>query len=112
MTITSNLSQHTVEAKLWVEQTEGEIAMVLRAMANSRGVGTDERPAKLLKLGLKQDRSILRELHRLITTTWCEGNALQRWKEAIIMAIKKKKPSVEILAGFLSCPTQAKCFSR
>ena len=44
----------------------------------------------MLKLGLNQNRSILRELHRLITTTWREGKVPQRWKDAIIMAIRKK----------------------
>ena len=50
----------------------------------------DGLPAELLKLGLNQDRLILRELHRLITTTWREGKVPQRWKDAIITTIYKK----------------------
>ena len=73
-----------MEANFGVEPTEGEIAAALRAMANSKAVGTDGLPAELLKLGLNQDRSILRELHRLITTTWREGKVPQRWKDALI----------------------------
>ena len=80
-----------MEANFGVEPTEGEIAAALRAMANSKAVGTDGLPAELLKLGLNQNRLILRELHRLITATWHEGKVPQRWKDAIIMAIHKKK---------------------
>lgn len=54
--------------------------MTLRAMTNSNAVGTDELPVELLKLGLNQDGSILRELHRLVMITWREGNVAQRWK--------------------------------
>ena len=68
-----------------------EIALALRGMVHSKAVGTDERPAELLKLGLNQDRSILRELHHLITTTWRERKVPQRWKDVIIMAIHEKK---------------------
>ena len=82
--------QQTMAAKLGVEPTEGEIPVALRAMANSKAVGTDGLPAELLKLGLNQDRLILRELHRLITATWCEGKVPQRWKDGIIIVIHKK----------------------
>ena len=59
---------------------EVEIAMALRSMANSKTVGADGLPAELQKLELNQDRSILRELHRLI---------MQRWKD--IMTIHKER---------------------
>ena len=93
--ITDQLPQQTMETNLGVEPTKGEITLALRAMANSKAVGTDGLPAELLKLGLNQDRSILRELHRLVTTTWREGKIPQRWKDAIIMAIHKKKDKTE-----------------
>ena len=53
--ITPKLRQQTSEAKLLVEPTEGDIALVQRAMANSETMGTDGLPAELLKLGLNQD---------------------------------------------------------
>lgn len=70
--ITFKLPQQTYGAKLRVGPTKGEIPLVLQAIVNSKAVGMDGLPAELLKLGLSQDRSILRELHRLITTIWCE----------------------------------------
>ena len=60
-------------------------------MANSKPMGTDGLPAELLKLGLNQDRSIFRELYRLITTTWREGKVPQRWKDSLIIAIHINK---------------------
>ena len=80
-----------MDANLGAKSTEGEIALVLRAMANSEAVGTDGRPAELLSVGLNKARSILWEFHRLIMATWREGKAPKRWKDAIIMmAIHKK----------------------
>ena len=100
--ITSKLPQQTMEADIGVRPTEGEIAVALRAMANSEAVEADGRPTELLKLGLNHPRLILRELHRLITTTWHEGKAPQRWEDAINMVITiRTKPNVEITAGFL-----------
>ena len=88
---TSKLPQQTNEAKLGVKPTEEEIALVLLPITNSKAVGTNGFPVELLKFGLNQDRSILRELHRLITITCCEGEVPKRWKDAIIVAIHKKK---------------------
>ena len=47
-------------------------------MVNPRVLGADGLPADLLKLGLNQDRSNLRKLHRLITIIWCKGEVPQR----------------------------------
>ena len=43
----------------------------------------------LLKLGVHHDRTILRELHRLITCNWREGRVLQQWKDATINVLHK-----------------------
>ena len=74
-----------------MKPTEEEIALVLLPITNSKAVGTNGLPVELLKLGLNQDRSILREFHRLITVTCREGKVPKRRKDAIIMAIHKKK---------------------
>ena len=54
-------SKQTTNAKLGMEPTEGEIALALQAMVNSKAVGTDGLPTELLNLGLNQDRSILQD---------------------------------------------------
>lgn len=64
--ISSKLQPQTTEPNLGVESTEVKFAIALRAIANSKAVRTDWLPAELQKLGLSQNRSILRELHRLI----------------------------------------------
>ena len=63
--IPKRLPQHPVASALGIEPTEEEIATVMKAMANAKAVGPDGLPAELLKLGLQQDRTILRELDRL-----------------------------------------------
>ena len=63
--IPKRLPQHPVASALGIEPTEEEIATAMKAMANAKAVGPDGLPVELLKLGLQQDRTILRELHRL-----------------------------------------------
>ena len=113
--ITSKLPRQTMEANLGVEPMEGDIALALQAMTNSKAVGTEGLSAELLKLGLNQDRSILRELHRLITRppgakgkSHSGGKMPSPWQSTR----RKTKPNEETTAGFLSYLTQAKCFSR
>ena len=45
--------------------TEDEVAAALRSMANAKAVGPDGLPAELLKLGLHENRTIRRALHRM-----------------------------------------------
>ena len=71
--IPKRLPQHPVASALGIEPTEEEIATAMKAMANAKAVGPDGLPAELLKLGLQQDRTILRELHRLTTLIWRQG---------------------------------------
>ena len=63
--IPKRLPQHPVASALEIEPTEENIITAMKAMANAKAVGPDGLPAELLKLGLQQDRTILRELHRL-----------------------------------------------
>ena len=71
--IPKRLLQHLVASTLRVEPTEEGIATAMKAMANAKAVGPDGLPAELLKLGLQQDRTILRELHRLTIPIWRQG---------------------------------------
>ena len=76
--IPKRLPQYPVVSALGIEPTEEEITTAMKAMANSKAVGPDSLPAELLKLGLQQDRTILRELHRLTILIWRQGKVPQQ----------------------------------
>ena len=87
--------QHPVASALGIEPTEEEIATAMKAMANAKTVGPDGLPAELLKLGLQQDWTILRELHRLTILIWRQGKVPQQWKNAVIRVLHKKGDKTE-----------------
>ena len=93
--IPKRLPQHPVASTLGIEPTEEEIATAMIAMANVKAVGPDGLPAELLNLGLQKDRTILLELHRLITLIWSEGKVPQQWKDAVIAVLHKKGDKME-----------------
>ena len=93
--IPKRLPQHPVASALGIELTEEEIATAMKATANAKAVGPDGLPAELLKLGLQQDRTILRELHRLTILIWRQGNVPQQWKDAVIIVLHKKGDKTE-----------------
>ena len=93
--IPKRLPQHPVASALGIEPTEEEIATTMKAMANAKAVGPDGLPAELLKLGLQQDRTILRELHRLTTLIWRQGKVPRQWKDAVITVLHKKGDKTE-----------------
>lgn len=92
--ITSKRPQQTTEPNLGTEPTEVEVAIVLRAMANLKAVGTDGFHAEVLKLELSLDPSIFRELYRLSTIIWRKGKVPQRWEDATTMALYKKRDKI------------------
>ena len=93
--IPKRLPQHPVASALGIEPTEEEIATAMKAMANAKAVGPDGLPAELLKLRLQQDRTILRELHRLTILIWRQGKVPQQWKYAVITVLHKKGDKTE-----------------
>ena len=93
--IPKRLPQHPIASALGIEPTEEEIATAMKAMANAKAVGPDDFPAELLKLGLQQDRTILRELHRLTILIWRQGKVPQQCKYAVITVIHKKGEKTE-----------------
>ena len=58
-------------------------------------MGPDELPAELLKLGLHHDSTVLREFHQVITRVWREEKVPQRWRNAVIKVLHKKKDRTE-----------------
>ena len=94
--IPKRLPQHPVASALGIEPTVEEIATAMKAMANAKAVGPDGLSAELLKLGLQQDRTILRELHRRLTILiWRQGKVPQQWKDAVITVLHKKGDKTE-----------------
>ena len=67
----------------------------MKAMANAKAVGPDGLPAELPKLGLQQDQTILRELHRLTILIWRQGKVPQQWRYTIITVLCKKGDKTE-----------------
>ena len=93
--IPKSLPQHPVASALGIEPTGEEIATAMKAMADAKAVEPDGLPAELLKLGLQQDRTILRELHRLTILIWHQGKFPQQWKDAVITVHHKKGDKTE-----------------
>ena len=93
--IPKRLPQHPVASALGIEPTEEEIATAMKAMTNAKAVGPDGLPADLLKLGLQQDRTILRELHRLTILIWHQEKVPQQWEDAVITVLDKKGDKTE-----------------
>ena len=93
--IPKRLPQHPVASALGIEPTEEEIATAMKAMANAKAVGPDGLLAELLKFELQQDRTILRELHRLTILIWRQGKVSQQWNYAVITVLHKKGDKTE-----------------
>ena len=64
-------------------------------MGNSNAVGPDELPVELLKRGLHHDPTVLWVFHQIIIRVWREGNVPQRWRDAVIKVLHKKKDRTE-----------------
>ena len=93
--IPKRLPQHPVASVLGIEPTEEETATAMKAMTNAKAVGPDGLPVELLQLGLQQDRTILRELHRLTIFIWRQGKVPQQWKNAVVTVLHKKGDKTE-----------------
>ena len=64
-------------------------------MANAKAVGPDELPVELLKLGINLDPTVLWEFHRVIKLVWHQREVPQRWRDAAIKVLHKKKDRTE-----------------
>ena len=93
--ILEGLPQWPITHALGVEPTENELVGALRSMANAKTVGPDELPLKLLKLAIIHDPTVLREFHRVIKLVWHQRKVPQRWRDAVIKGLHKKKDRTE-----------------
>ena len=93
--IIEELPQWPITHALGVEPTENELIGALRSIANAKAVGPDELPVELLKLGINHDPIVLREFHRMIKRVWHQREVPQRWRDAVIKVLHKKKDRTE-----------------
>ena len=87
----AGIPQHPIAHVFGVEPTEEEVASALRSMANAKAIGADELSVELLKLGLHHDTTVLRKFHRVIRRVWRDGQVPQRWRDAVLKVLYKKK---------------------
>ena len=93
--IIEELPQWPITHALGVEPTENELIAALRSMADAKAVGPDELPVELLKLGINHDPTVLREFHRVIKRVGHQREVPQRWRDAVIKVLRKKKNRTE-----------------
>ena len=93
--IIEELPQWLIAHDFGVEQTESEVIGALRSMANAKAVGPDELPVELLKLGINHAPTVLREFHRVIKLVWHQREVPQRWRDAVIKVLHKRKDRAE-----------------
>ena len=93
--ILEGLPKWPITHALGVEPTQNELIGALGSMANAKAVGPDEFPVELLKLGINHDPTVLWEFHRVIKLVWHQREVPQRWRDAVIKALHKKKDRTE-----------------
>ena len=93
--IIEELPQWPITHALGVEPAENELIGALRSMANAKAVGPDELPVELLKLGINNDPTVLRVFYRMIKRVWHQREVPQRWRDAVIKVLHKKKDRTE-----------------
>ena len=64
--------------------TRGEVVLTLRRMANAKAMGPNNRPAELLKPGVRVSSRLLAAFHGVILRIWQEQTVPQPWKDAVI----------------------------
>ena len=82
----SNVRQteiHTTEP-LVPELSVFEVEMAIGKLKGCKSPGSDQIPAKLIKVG---GRTIHSEIHELITFVWNKEELPEEWKESIIVPI-------------------------
>ena len=112
--IIEELPQWPITHELGVEPTESKFIGALRSMSNAKAVGPDKLPVEFLKLGIKHRPTVLREFHRVIKLVWHQREVPQRWRDAVIEVLNKKKDgqSAVTIVAFPSWYTRVRSFSR
>jgi len=76
---------HTAEPLL-PELSAFEVEMAIEKLKGHKSPGTDQIPAKMIKVG---GRTIHSEIHKLITFVWNKEKLPEEWKELITVPIYK-----------------------
>ena len=72
-----------------------ELTDAIRSLANGKAVGPDGVSIELFKITLNGDPALRRRLLNFVVRIWGGGEVPQQWKDAIIMALYKKKDRTE-----------------
>ena len=72
-----------------------ELTDAIRSLANGKAVGPDGVSVELFKITLNGDLALRRRLLDVVFRIWRGGEVPQQWKDAIIMALRKKKDRTE-----------------
>ena len=68
-----------------------ELTDAIRSLANGKAVGPDGTSVELFKITLNGDPALRRRLLDIVVRVWREGEVPQQLKDAIIMAIHKRR---------------------
>ena len=109
--ILKRFPQQPVASALGIEPTEEELATAIKAMANAKEVEPDGLPAEQRKLGLRQNRTILLELHRLTPSSGTGGKFRSngRTRSSSYFTRRATMRSAETTAASRSCHTRGRC---
>ena len=72
-----------------------EAEEAIRALANRKAVGADGLPAELLTVLADEGENTLGKFHDIVVAVWRGGGVPQRWKDATIKVLYKKKDRTE-----------------
>ena len=93
--IIEGLSQWSVAYALDFESTENEVIVALMPMPNAKTGGPDQIPIEVLTHGLNHEPTVLRELHLVIKLVWHQRKVPQRWRDAVMNILHRKKDKVD-----------------
>ena len=93
--IIEGLSQWSVAYALDFEPTENEVIAALMPMSNAKTGGPDQISIEVPTLGLNHEPTVLRELHLVIKLVWHQRKVPQRWRDAVMNILHRKKDRVD-----------------
>ena len=93
--ISEGLDQWPENMPLGVQPKMQELTDAIRSLANGKAVGPDGVSVELFKITFNGNPALRRRLLDVVVRIWRGGEVPQRWKDAIIMVLHKKKDRTE-----------------